>query len=543
MPAGVSKQHSLEGKKILVKQDDPEYINRPNIDGAKYMINGEIRKWDGAIQTVYSPIFLEGTEEKVQIGCQARLTPKESLEALDAAVAAWGNGAGEWPQMSLSSRIACMEKFVELLKPQREIIVKVLMWEICKVRPDAEKEFDRTMDYINATIKAAKELHNAENNLTEESGILAMIRRKPIGVMLNLGPFNYPFNETYTTLIPAILMGNTCVMKLPNVGCLAHIPTMEAFAQCFPKGVVNFISGAGRETMPPIMETGKVDIFAFIGGSKAADALIKNVPNPHKLKLCLSLEAKNVAIVMEDADLDNAVSECVLGSLSYNGQRCTALKQLMIHTSVMDKFMEKFVAAVGSLKAGLPWEEGVQITPLPEPSKPEYLAELRADAMEKGANVVSPGAAQGWGHTMVFPSIVYPTNMDMRVMQEEQFGPLVSVGTFSSMEEIADYVKQSKYGQQAAVFTSSDVSNLGPLLDVLVNCVSRVNVNSQCQRSPDSFPFTGRKSSALGTLSVVEALKPMIVESLVATKGEERISLFNKVIDSKRCTFLDLQKI
>ena len=88
--------------------------------------------------------------------------------------------------------------------------------------------------------------------------------------------------------------------------------------------------------------------------------------------------------------------------------------------------------------------------------------------MEKGANVVSPGAAQGWGHTMVFPSIVYPTNMDMRVMQEEQFGPLVSVGTFSSMEEISDYVKQSKYGQQAAVFTSSDVSNLGPLLDVLV---------------------------------------------------------------------------
>ena len=70
---------------------------------------------------------------QVQIGCQARLTPKESLEALDAAVAAWGNGAGEWPQMSLSSRIACMEKFVELLKPQREIIVKVLMWEICKV--------------------------------------------------------------------------------------------------------------------------------------------------------------------------------------------------------------------------------------------------------------------------------------------------------------------------------------------------------------------------------------------------------------------------
>ena len=96
------------------------------------------------------------------------------------------------------------------------------------------------------------------------------VRRGPIGVMLNLGPFNYPFNETCCTLILAILMGNSVVMKLPNVGCLAHICTMELYAKVFPPGVVNFISGAGRTTMPPIMASGKVDIFAFIGGSTAA---------------------------------------------------------------------------------------------------------------------------------------------------------------------------------------------------------------------------------------------------------------------------------
>ena len=157
-----------------------------------------------------------------------------------------------------------MQNFVEKLRTKRDIIVKVLMWEICKVKADAEKEFDRTIDYIVATIKAAKDLRNSEHTFTNEGGIIAQIRRAPLGVMLNLGPFNYPFNETYTTLIPAILMGNSVVMKLPNVGCLAHIPTMEVFRDCFPKGVVNFISGAGRETMPPIMEQGKLDIFAFL---------------------------------------------------------------------------------------------------------------------------------------------------------------------------------------------------------------------------------------------------------------------------------------
>lgn len=503
-------------------------------------------------------------------------------------------------------------------------------WEICKVQPDAEKEFDRTIDYIVNTIKALKDLRNAENTFLNEGGVVAQVhdpsplpflpfpptplpylpssplqaiemtlpdcsddseqvRRAPLGVMLNLGPFNYPFNETYTTLIPAILMGNSVVMKLPNVGCLAHIPTMEVFAECFPKGVVNFISGAGRETMPPIMETGKVDIFAFIGSSKAADALIKNCPNPHKVcdlmplaprrgfsdpppscpsfsvsppsvpsssgldplhrlmtdttlafpqkvRFCLALDAKNLAVVLPDADLDNAVNECVLGSLSYNGQRCTALKLLLVHNDILMEFAKKFTARVESLKAGLPWTKGTDITPLPEPGlrltlphaalfmhapvcttppggnvgcktwalglkltaprttgKPAYLEELRNDAKSKGATVVSPkgNSETGWGHTMVFPSVIYPVTSDMRVWNEEQFGPLVPIGGFSNISEVVDYVKTSPFGQQASIFTKSDVSTLGPLVDVMANCVARINVNSQCQRSPDTFPFTG----------------------------------------------------
>jgi len=588
--------HLQEGKRIYVSASDPAYINRPNIDGGKFFCNGEIREWTGAMQTVYAPIFLEGTEvrrarlgypqvfssietvflgfvareasrhlgcrnetrvrrrqkkcdhpkpkplcvqDKVEIGRQARLTPTEALEALEAARAAWDNGKGVWPQTPFQGRIAAMEKFVARLKTKRDVIVNVLMWEICKVRADAEKEFDRTIDYINATLKAAKEMRNKESTLSDVSGVLAQVRRNPIGVMLNLGPFNYPFNETYTTLIPSILMGNTVVMKLPNVGCLAHIPTMEVFKECFPKGTVNFISGAGRETMPPIMATGHVDIFAFIGGSKAADALIKNVPNPHKVKFCLSLDAKNLCVVLPDADVDAAVKECVLGALSYNGQRCTALKLLMVHSSILEEFRTKFVAKMGELKLGLPWDQGTDLTPLPEPGKPAYLAELREDAVAKGAQLYSPGEDQGWGHTTVFPSVLCPVTKDMRVWKEEQFGPLVPIGSFNDVSEVIDYACTSPFGQQAAVFTKGDIKTLGPLLDVLTNCVSRVNINTQCQRSPDCFPFTGRKSSAQGSLSVTDALEAFSIQSMVATK-RSYADLVQKVCDGKTSSFLTM---
>ena len=465
------------------------------------------------------PAAQPDSEEKILIGHQARFTEEDSLKALDAAVKSWNNGRGEWAQTSPAGRIAKIEQLVEELKPKRDEIINVLMWEICKTKADATKEFDRTMDFIKDTVKTYKAMVASDNVFVQEGGVLAQIKRAPIGVMLNLGPFNYPFNETYCTLIPAILMGNSVVMKLPNVGCLAHICTMEVYAKVFPPGVVNFISGAGRTTMPPIMKTGKVDIFAFIGGSTAADALLKQHPTPHKLKPCLSLDAKNLCVVMGDVDVAATVKECITGTLSYNGQRCTALKLLFVHSSIVDEFVKLFTAAVDAMKLALPWEEGVKLTPLPEPNKPQYLKDLIDDALAKGAKVANAlgGLANG---PFVRPSVVYPVSKDMRVWQEEQFGPLIPIAPFTTFDECYEYLADSPFGQQAAVF-AKDVGACAPLLDTLALSVGRVNVNAQCQRGPDTFPFTGRKSSALGTLSVSEALKTVSIESVVATKDDK----------------------
>jgi glyceraldehyde-3-phosphate dehydrogenase (NADP+) len=454
----------------------------------------------------------------VQIGTQARFGEEHSLAALDAAVKSWNSGRGEWAQAAPETRALKVEELMTSLLTRRDEIINVLMWEICKTKADATKEFDRTMDYIRDTLKVYRATNAADSKIVSEGGVVAQIKRAPIGVMLNLGPFNYPFNETYCTLIPALLMGNSVVMKLPNVGCLAHICTMEIYAKTFPPGVVNFISGAGRTTMPPIMATGKVDIFAFIGGSTAADALLKQHPRPHKLKPCLSLDAKNLCVVMGDVDVASAVKECITGTLSYNGQRCTALKLLMVHDSILEEFVAQFCAAVDAMKMGLPWQDGVKLTPLPEPSKPKYLAELIDDAKAKGAKVCN-GLGEQQAGPFVRPTVVCPVTKEMRVWQEEQFGPLIPITGFSSFGQVYDYLAESPFGQQAAVF-AKDVSKIGPLVDALAMSVGRVNINAQCQRGPDTFPFTGRKSSALGTLSVAEALKTVSIESVVAFKDD-----------------------
>jgi len=295
---------------------------------------------------------------------------------------------------------------------------------------------------------------------------------------------------------------------------------------------VNTVYGDGHKVIQPLMESGRIDVLAFIGSSRVADILKQQHPKPHRLRCVLGLEAKNAGIVLKDADLDLAVKECVLGSLSYNGQRCTALKMLFVHEKIVERFLPKFTEAVNQLKGGMPWEPGVQITPLPEPNKTKYLGDLIADAQAKGAEVVNAGGGQVTG-TFMSPAVVYPVRPGMRLYAEEQFGPVGPVATFKDVAEPMNYVIESNYGQQVSVF-GTDPAVIAELVDPLVNQVCRVNINSQCQRGPDTFPFTGRKDSAEGTLSVSDALRVFTIRTLVAAKETDANKLLIKSILTAR---------
>jgi glyceraldehyde-3-phosphate dehydrogenase (NADP+) len=504
-----------------------------------YLVNGELRRWDGPLATVRSPVWLkEGAEERqVVLGSAPLLDAETALTALDAAVHAYDKGRGAWPNMRVAERIQHVETFLARMREQRQAVVKLLMWEIGKNLKDSEKEFDRTCDYIVDTINALKDLDRRSSRFELEQGTLGQIRRAPLGVALCMGPYNYPLNETFTTLIPALIMGNTVVFKPAKFGVLLIRPLLEAFRDSFPPGVINVIYGRGRETVSALMASGKVDVFAFIGTHKAASDLKKLHPRPHRLRAALGLDAKNPGIVLPQVDLDNAVDEAVTGALSFNGQRCTALKILFVHEDVIDAFLDKFQHKLAALKPGMPWEPGVALTPLPEPGKVDYLDGLVADATAKGARVLNEGGGESRG-SFFYPALLYPVNHEMRVYHEEQFGPLVPVVPYRDLQTVIDYVLDSDYGQQLSLF-GNDPATIGSLVDIFANQVGRININAQCQRGPDTYPFNGRKNSAEGTLSVHDALRVFSIRTLVATRFQEaNKELISEIIRNRQSSFL-----
>jgi glyceraldehyde-3-phosphate dehydrogenase (NADP+) len=507
-----------------------------------YLVDGILKEWKGKTANVFSTISSTKEYQPTLLGTVPDLGENEALEALHAAEKAYDRGQGLWPTMKVADRIAAMEKFVSQMKTKREEIVKLLMWEIGKTLPDSQKEFDRTVEYIYDTIEDYKKMDRTSAKFEKNSGVYAHIRRGPLGVVLCLGPYNYPLNETFALLIPALIMGNTAIFKPAKHGVLLLSPLLDAFQSSFPAGVVNIIYGRGRTLATPIMETGKVDVLALIGNSKSANAIQANHPNKNRLRLVLGLEAKNPAIVLPDADLDLAISECIVGTTSFNGQRCTALKVVYVHEAIVDEFNKRFAAKVDALKFGNPWETGVLLTPLPEPEKPAYIQELIDDATKKGAKILNEKGGKTT-ENYIFPAVLYPVSKNMRVFEEEHFGPVIPILSFNDIQEPLNDMAESNYGQQVSVF-GSDVTTLAPLIDTLVNLVCRVNLNSSCQRGPDVYPFTGRKDSAVATLSVYDALRSFSIRTFVASKDSAyNNKILQELLDTKSSNFINTDYI
>jgi aldehyde dehydrogenase (NAD+) len=468
------------------------------------LVGGKLKPWTGKLNTVRSAICVrkaDGSLEQVELGSYPAGGLPEAEEALAAAVAAYDNGRGEWPTMTVAQRIACMQDFTKKMVAHRDETVRLIMWEIGKSRPDAQKEFDRTVDYIKATIDALKQLDNSNSRFLVVEGTIGQIRRTPLGVVL-------------------------------------FAPLLEAFQSSFPKGVINTVYGRGAEVVPMLLESGKVNVLTLIGSSKVADHLKKMHPKVNRLRAILGLDAKNAAIVFPDADLDLAVRECLLGSLSFNGQRCTALKMLIVHRSIVEAFLQCFTEQLAKLKVGMPWDMDVSITPLPELGKVSHMTKMVEDAKSKGARVVNEGGGTFDG-TLFYPAVVYPVSEGMLLYREEQFGPIVPVMPFEDTNAALDYVITSEHGQQVSIF-SQDPEIVGRLVDPLVNQVCRVNINCQCQRGPDVFPFTGRKDSAEGTLSVNDALRSFSIRSMIAAKqGDSSKRLLEDIVNTHKSNFIN----
>ncbi len=525
---------------LPTREEVPQHL-RPEFysGGMRYLVNGEVCTWKGKGIEVKSPILFHHNEGEgeLTLGRIPFLGPAEAEQVLQAAGKAYAAGMGEWPRATVEERLQAMQGFVQRIQPWEEEFSRLEMWEIAKPYAACLDEFRRTVQYIQDSMESLRELEKQGDELEKSGDFLYQVRRFPLGVTLCLGPFNYPLNETMALVIPALLMGNTLIIKAPDRGALCTQPLLEAFAASFPPGVVNILTGDGPTLVTPIMESGQVAVLGFIGSSPVARKIIAGHPAPNRLRTILGLEAKNPAFIFPDADLEHTVKECLNGALEFNGQRCTSLKHIWVHEKAADRFLDDLGRAVGQATCGMPWEEEVLVTPLAEPNKVQWLTHLVEEACSKGARIVNPGGGQSEGN-LFYPAVLYPVTEKMKIYHVEQFGPVIPVSPFRDLEELKSYLARSQYGQQASIFTSS-AEYAAPLIDILANQVARINLNAQCRRSPDELPFTGRKDSAEGTLSVGDALEAFSLRSLVVANQPGR-ELFMQVLSSRRSQFLQI---
>jgi glyceraldehyde-3-phosphate dehydrogenase (NADP+) len=502
---------------------------------ARFLIAGKIIT--ARSREVFSPIQYQSAdgERSYRLGVTPWLDPTTAMEALQAAETAYEAGMGEWPQMPVGERIKCIEELIQRMLPMEEEFILRAMWEIAKPYQACKDEFKRTIKYAEDTVARLREDDRNSCFVKQLDGFEAQIRRCPLGPTLLMGPFNYPLNETFAMLVPALVMGNTVVMKMPAWGAWALDPFLDAMSKSFPSGVVNVINGDGASIITPIVQRGSINILGFIGSTAVAHKIIGQHPYINRMRTILGLEAKNPAFIFPDCDLELTVRECLQGALEYNGQRCTALKHLWVHRDILDRFLTALSDAIRQVKCGMPWEKEVMITPLAEKNKCANLSKWIDQAQSHGAKVINPGGGEYAGN-LFYPTIISPVTSEMDLFHVEQFGPLIPVSCFSSLDEIAAYMAKCPYGQQASIFTRSPAL-AAPLIDILVTQVSRINLNAQCRRGPDDLPFTGRKDSAEGTLSVEDALRSFSIRALVVANqpGQE---LFEAILDKGNSNFL-----
>jgi len=495
-----------------------------------YLIGGRSKTWKGSSSPVYSPIHIRKKSRlcRLLLGRSPALSAQEALRALEAARQAFHNGRGEWPGLPFGGRMACIESFLSGLRRKKNVVLNTLLWEIAKPRLELEDELRRTVDYSRRIQAAAGALETQDRTVLTDKGILGIIRHEPLGVSLCMGPYNYPLFETLSLVMASLVMGNTVIIKPPRFGVLFFHHLIEDFRRSFPAGVVNVIFGQGSDIIEPLMRSGEIDVFAFVGSAKTANNLIGLHPRKNRLRNLLGLEAKNAAIVLPDANLDTTVAESLLGSLAFNGQRCAALKIFFVHKDLLEPFLKRMADGLAAVRIGMPWTRGVRITPMADPERIPYLDALCREAEEHGGRVLNKGGGT-FLKSIFFPTLISPVNSKMRLFHEEQFGPIIPVVPYDDLSVPLRYVSRSKFGQQVSVF-GEDFDSLVRALDSLRCQVSRVNINTKCQRGPDSFPFSGRKDSALGDFSSAEILGIFSAKSTVAARenpANER--LFRKI--------------
>lgn len=461
----------------------------------KYVFDQSILKDDVQYVEINSPI------DNSFIGMAPAMTKKD----VDSAAWMAKEAFKSWKNVPLNIRADVLYKTADILLEHIDRLTDLLMKEVGKDYKSANSEIKRTSDFIRYTADTAKSIHGESIQGDTFSGFnkdkFAMVTREPVGVVLAISPFNYPINLAASKIAPALVAGNTVIFKPASTGSLCGIELVRLFLMAgLPEGVLNLVTGKGSEIGDYIVSHPDINFINFTGSTEVGLSISEKT---HMVPLLMELGGKDAAIVLKDANLAFAAKNIIAGAFSYSGQRCTAVKRILVVDEVADELIGYLKEEISKLQVGNPLEKQVDVVPLINTKAADFVMELIEDAKEKGAKLVVGGMRQG---NLIYPTLFDGVTTEMRVAWEEPFGPVLPILRVSSVDEAIELANRSEYGLQSSVFTEkiTDAFYVANRLEV-----GTVQVNNKTERGPDHFPFLGVKKSGIGTQGIRYSIEAM----------------------------------
>lgn len=417
-----------------------------------------------------------------------------------------------WSEKPMSERADVLYKAADILEEKADELSELLMMEIAKDIKSSKAEIIRTAEFIRFTADAGQNIQGetiqGDNFPGGSKNKMSYVTYSPVGTVLAIAPFNYPINLSMSKVAPALIGGNSVILKPPTQGAISALYLAQVFKEAgLPDGIFNTVTGRGSEIGDYLSSHEGINFINFTGSTsvgKHITEIAKMVP------MIFELGGKDAAIVLEDTNIEKTADLIVSGAFSYSGQRCTAVKRVLVMDTIAERMVSEIKERVEKLKTGHPKMEGVTVTPLIDNKSADYVQELIDDALQKGATLLVGNKREG---NLMYPTLLDNVTVDMRVAWEEPFGPVLPIIRVKSVDEAIKLNNESQYGLQASIFTRNidKAFYIANKLDV-----GTVQVNNKPERGPDNFPFLGVKDSGMGTQGVRYSIMAMTRPKAIA---------------------------
>jgi aldehyde dehydrogenase (NAD+) len=459
------------------------------IHNVRLFIDGEYRESsDGSTVASVNPATREKMAEV------AKGTVQDAKAAIDAAEVAFE----KWSEVPPPHRAEILYKVGEMIRERREELARMLTMEEGKALPESLGEIDEGYDM---TMFIAAEGRRSWTNVTtsEQANKVAMVVRRPVGIVGAITPWNFPFAIPLWKLAPALVGGNTVVFKPSSNTPIMGSKIVEMFEKAgLPKGVLNLLIGPGATVGEAVINDTRIKMTAFTGES-ATGKRIAEVNARLLRKQVLELGGKNPIVIAKDAVLDVAVRASLFAAFSNAGQKCTAASRIIIEQEVYEKFAQKFTDWASKLEVGNGLKPGVEIGPLVSDNAREKVRKYVQIGKDEGAKVATGGmdyADQERTKGFFYPPTVFTeASNDMKICQDEIFGPVTALILAKNFDDGIEIANDTRYGLSSAVYTT-DLQKAFVSIKKLQTGIGYVN-----QGPPGAevhLPFGGIKDSGFG---------------------------------------------